>query len=241
MRWWARRPLRTKIFLPFSLLILATLLSTLWLISSMASRQIENRVRRELLVSGRVLHNLVADRTQRLMVDTSLLATDFALKQVIATYDANTLATVAANYRDRIGVDVLWITDERGARLASSAGGAEAASAAVVPPLADALGSRKGAAAVAELNGRLMQLAAVPVLAPDPIAFLVAGKAIDDETARRLQADTESRGVLPDPRYGVRVFVAGRRARAAGATGRSPACGDRRTHARRRLRHHARP
>ena len=41
MRWWARLGLRAKIFLPFSLLILATLLSVLWLINSVVSTQTE--------------------------------------------------------------------------------------------------------------------------------------------------------------------------------------------------------
>lgn len=42
MKWWARRRLRPKIFVRFSGLIFATLLSTLWPINSAVSYQAEN-------------------------------------------------------------------------------------------------------------------------------------------------------------------------------------------------------
>jgi adenylate cyclase len=193
MKWWARRPLRTRIFLPFALLILATVLSTLWLISSIVSRQIEHSLERQLVVTGQVLQGNVADRSKRLMTDASLLATDFALKQAIATRDPDTLTSVAINYRDRIGVDLLWISDEAGQLLADSRAARGASPQSVVTaPLPEALASGEAAVAINDVDGRLMQLAAVPVLAPDPIAFLIAGAAIDDATAAQLQKDTGS-------------------------------------------------
>jgi hypothetical protein len=69
MRWWARRRLRAKIFLPFSGLILATLLWTLWLINSAVSNQVENSLRRQLTVTGEVFHGLVRERARRLTAD----------------------------------------------------------------------------------------------------------------------------------------------------------------------------
>ena len=122
MRWWARRRLRAKIFLPFSALILAVLLSTLWLINSAVSRQVESNLRAQLMVTGEVFRGLVAERARRMAADTSLLAADFALKRAIATYDPETLASVAVNYRERIGLDLLWITDESGTLLADTSG-----------------------------------------------------------------------------------------------------------------------
>ena len=192
MRWWARRQLRAKIFLPFSLLMLATLLVTLWLTNLAVSRQVEATLKSQLVVTGEVFRQLVAERAERLLGNTTLLAGDFALKRAIATYDPATLASVAINYQDRIKVDLFWITDETG-KLLAAAGGEQRPGQAVAkfPPVADALSSGN-AAAISEVGERLYQVVAVPVLAPDVIGFVVAGKAIDDRTAEQLQRDTGS-------------------------------------------------
>jgi hypothetical protein len=44
--------------------------------------------------------------------------------------------------------------------------------------------------AVTELDGGLVQIVAVPIFGPDPVGYLLAGEAIDDATARQLQANT---------------------------------------------------
>ena len=193
MRWWARLGLRAKIFLPFSLLILATLLSVLWLVNSAVTSQAESNLRSQLRVTGEVFRGLVAERASRLVADTSLLAADFALKRAIATYDPETLATVAVNYRERIGLDLLWITDETGHLLADSSARLSAGYAAgSFPPLAAALAEERDESAVNEFEGTLFVFVAVPVFAPDPIGFLLAGSAIDDETAADLRRQTGS-------------------------------------------------
>jgi adenylate cyclase len=188
MRWWARRRLRTKIFLPFSILILTILLATLWVIGTAVGAWVESSLKRQFEVTGNVFRGLIAERQERLLGETRLLAGDFALKRAIATYDPDTLESVATNYRERSGGDLLWITDADGALLADSRrrtavdtalGGAA--------PLRDAMTAGAPAAAVTEVEGTLMQLVAVPVLGPDPIGYLVAGSAVDHHTAEQLR------------------------------------------------------
>jgi adenylate cyclase len=191
MRWWARRRLRTKIFLPFSALILIVLLATLWLISRAVGGWVERSLKSQFEVTGEVFDGLVAEREERLRGETTLLAGDFALKRALATYDPDTLASVAINYRERIGGDLLWVTDESGALLADSrerlAAGAPLGEGA---PLEESIRTGAPAVAVAEVDGGLTLLVAVPVLAPDPIGFLVAGELLDDATASQLEAST---------------------------------------------------
>lgn len=193
MKWWARRRLRAKIFLPFSALVLATLVATLWFINSVVSRQVEESLKRQLGVTAQVFKRMVAEHAQRLLADTALLAADFALKRAIATYDPETLATVALNYRQRMGIDALWITDETGALLARSEGSADiGARLSAVPPLVDTLKSDEAAVAITEVGRQLVELVAQPVFAPDPIGILLVGEAIDDDTARQLKSETGS-------------------------------------------------
>jgi adenylate cyclase len=189
--WWARRRLRTKIFLPFSVLIVTVLLATLWLISAAVGGWVEGSLKSQFEVTGEVFDGLVAEREERLRGETTLLAGDFALKRALATYDPDTLTSVAMNYRDRIGGDLLWITDESGGLLADSRERLVAGTPlGEQPPLADAISASEPSVAVTEVDGGLMLLVAVPVLAPDPIGFLVAGELLDDATASRLEAST---------------------------------------------------
>ena len=194
MRWWARRRLRTKIFLIFAPLLLATLILTLGFIQLAVSRQVKETLHNQLSVTGRVFLRLVAERGERLLTQTTLLAGDFALKRAIATYDPSTLASVADNYRERLNVDLFWITDEAG-KLLADASDAErpGASLAGQPPLAGSLRSGEAAAAISEVRGTLYQMVAIPVLAPDPIGYLAVGEAIDAQTAEQLQSETGSR------------------------------------------------
>jgi hypothetical protein len=236
--WWARRRLRTKIFLPFSVLILAILLATLWVIGAAVSSWVEGSLKRQFDSTGSVFRALMAERAERLIGETTLLAGDFALKRAIATYDPNTLSSVAANHRDRIGLDMLWITDESG-RLLAGAGGRPAPSAnlTTLVPLAQAMDTDTPAVAVTEVDRGLVQLVAVPVFGPDPIGYLLSGEAIDDATAQQLQASTgatvsflteqrvfassfpqSERGLLfPDGRVGASLDAHLRRAGAGGA------------------------
>jgi adenylate cyclase len=199
MTWWARSSLRTKIFVAFSTLIVAALLAALGFTQLVVSREAKRALSRELLTTGQVFEGLMRERAARLRNSSILLASDFALKRVLAThfdpesYDAATLASVAANYQTRIDVDLLWITDEAGVVLAVSPGEAHVGHLMErLPPLAEALETEEAATGIAEIDGALFQLVTVPVLAPDVIGFLVFGHVIDDAFATRLKMETGS-------------------------------------------------
>lgn len=191
MNWWRRRLLRTRIFLPYSALIVAILLATLWVTGVAVSSWVERSLKRQFDATGEVYRSLMAERAERLLGETSLLAGDFALKRAIATYDPDTLSSVAENHRERIGVDLLWITDENGRLLAASGRGPDADTPlTALAPLAQAKDTEAPAVAVTEVARGLVQLVAVPVFGPDPIGYLLAGEAIDDATAHQLQANS---------------------------------------------------
>ena len=86
MRWWARSRLRSRIFIAFSVLVLAALIATLGFTQWVVSREAERTLRRELSTTAEVFNGLVKERGARLETNSALLASDFALKRVIATY-----------------------------------------------------------------------------------------------------------------------------------------------------------
>jgi adenylate cyclase len=199
VRWWNHSSLRTKIFVAFSLLILAVLLATLGLTQLVVSREAKQTLARELQTTGQVFESLMQERAARLQTNSTLLASDFALKRVIAThfdpvnYDPATLASAGLSYRQRIGVELFWMTDEAGLLLAASPANRRVnQSVAQLSPLREALQTEEASTAVVQIDASLYQMVAVPVFAPDVIGFLLLGQAIDDSVAARLQADTGS-------------------------------------------------
>jgi adenylate cyclase len=196
---WNNSSLRTRIFAAFSMLILAVLLATLGLTQLVVSRSVEQTLGRELQTTGQVFESLMKERAARLQASSTLLASDFALKRVIAThfdpvnYDPATLASAGLSYRERIGVELMWMTDEAGLLLAASPASRRVnQSIAQLSPLREALLTEEATTAVVQIDDGLYQLVAVPVFAPDVIGFLLLGQAIDDSVAARLQADTGS-------------------------------------------------
>ena len=199
MRWWDTRSLRAKIFTAFSVLILAVLLATLGLTQLIVGRDTGHTLSRELRTTGQVFQSLLREHAIRLQTNSTLLASDFALKRVFAThfdpasYDPETLASAGISYRQRIGVQLVWMTDEKGTLLAASPGeGRIGQSLASFAPLKDALENETAATAVVEVDHELFQMVAVPVFGPDVIGFLMLGQVIDDPVAARLKEDTHS-------------------------------------------------
>jgi adenylate cyclase len=197
MNWWVRARLRTKIFIAFSSLIIAVLLATLGFTQMVVSRVVERTLHGELLTTGEVFEGLLKERGARLETNSILLASDFALKSAVAThfdpssYEAETLASAAQSWQQRIGVDLFWITDELGTVLVTSSEKDRSGEAIEeLSPLREAIESEEPAAGIAELDGRLFQLVAVPVFAPDVIGFLLLGEAVDDRFAGRLERST---------------------------------------------------
>jgi adenylate cyclase len=198
MKWWARSRLRTRIFVAFSALLLAALAATLGFTQFVIGRDAERSLSRELVTTGEVFERLMRERAARLQTNSTLLARDFALKRIIATYfdpesyDAGTLASAAQSYQARIGVELLWITDDAGSLLVGLPRPPGGGSIAEMSPLRDALETGTGGTGVSEIRGKLYQLVAVPVFAPDIIGYLVLGQPVDDAFARQLEEATGS-------------------------------------------------
>ena len=194
-----RRSLRTAIFVAFSTLILAVLLATLGLTQWLVGQEAVRGLSRGLRTTGQVFASQLEEKTVRLKTSSTLLASDFALKRVFAThfdparYDAETLASAGLSYRQRLGVQLVWMTDEAGILLAASpAGKPLGQSLAAAPPLREAIESQAAVTAIVEVDGNLYQMVAVPVFGPDVIGFLMLGQIIDDSVAVRLKQDTHS-------------------------------------------------
>src|SRR5215470_19252646 len=162
---WSQASLRSRIFLTFAALIIAVLMATLGLTQLVVGRDASGTLHRELRTTGQVFESLLQERAARLQSNSTLLANDFALKRVFAThfdpasYDAETLASAGLSYRQRLGVELVWMSDEAGTLLAASPSRAQiGTSLATFSPLKEAIETQAAASAIVQIDGRLYQV-----------------------------------------------------------------------------------
>ena len=145
-----------------------------------------HNVEEELRLASTLFARQFEVRSQHLVAATRLLAGDFALKTAVATADRGTTASVLDNHRRRLQADLLMLVSLDGVVIADTARPAHDGAPFPARRLADLAEAGQDADVVA-LDGRLYALAVVPLLAPEPIAFLCAGFAVDDRTAADLR------------------------------------------------------
>jgi diguanylate cyclase (GGDEF)-like protein len=153
------------------------------------------------------------DETERQVADgVKVLTLDFALRQSIAAHDRATVVSALRNHGQRVGATRLWLIETDGTIGADSASAADSISAdgAKVgeagpaggnsigrpppkpsdfefPDLLEKAGEEERAATIAVIDGVPVRLVVVPVLAPDPIAYIAAVLPLDDDFLARMR------------------------------------------------------
>jgi EAL domain-containing protein (putative c-di-GMP-specific phosphodiesterase class I)/GGDEF domain-containing protein len=141
--------------------------------------------------------------TERQLADgVQVLTLDFALRQSIAAHDRATVVSALRNHGRRVGAKRLWLIetdgtigadtgsadiDGTGEKLGSPDGSKGIGHALLkasdfeFPALLEKAGEQERAAMIALVDGIPVRLVVVPVLAPDPIAYIAAVLPLDDE------------------------------------------------------------
>jgi len=154
-------------------------------------RNLRNTLAEELDVGSRVLDRILGARGRQLSDTVRVLAADFAFREAVASGDHPTLISVLANHGSRIGADAVFLLSLEGAVVADTLGGRFADRPFPLSTLVERSRSEGEASAIASIDGRPFQLVVVPVLAPQPIAFVCIGFTIGSgvlEDVRRLTA-----------------------------------------------------
>ena len=156
-------------------------------VSAFVRASARHTVEEELRLASTLFARQLDVRTQQLVAATRLLSGDFALKTAVATSDHATTASVLENHRRRVDADVLMLAALDGHIVADTQEPARRGGEFPAPRLLAEAETGRDASDVVAIGRRLHQLAVVPVLAPEPIAWLAAGFAIDDRTAADLR------------------------------------------------------
>ncbi len=190
--------LRAKILLSFSALVLVLLVASLLVLNRQVTLLARETAEADLKRARSGFEAIRAERTRQLLAASRLLSADYAFRSVVATYDPATLQSAAQGFRQRLGSDILAVTDERGIVLAWTDDPAKTGTDVSRTAWAGAAlaGSEATDLLAEEGGGTIVQLTAVPVhpaeVAPDVMGVLVLGFRIDDAVARLLKDFTDS-------------------------------------------------
>jgi len=144
-------------------------------------------VEEELQLASAFFARQLDDRARQLVAATRLLSGDFALKAAATTADHATTASMLENHRRRADADILMLASLDGVVVADTHRPARLGAPFPAPRLITESEAGRAVSDVVAIDGRLYQLTVVPLLAPEPIAWLGAGFAIDDRTAADLR------------------------------------------------------
>lgn len=131
-------------------------------------------------------------REQILEEKARLLSSDFAFKRVIATGDRATIRSALRNHSGRVGADVMLLLDPSAEVMASTLASPQPDDVRVLRMLVEAaLADDFGeTSSIQRLAGDPYQLAVVPLLTPEPSAWIVIGFGVGDALAGALKEQT---------------------------------------------------
>jgi diguanylate cyclase (GGDEF)-like protein len=144
----------------------------------------------ELGQGERVFRQLLAQRQARLEQGAEILTSDFAFRQAIATNNTGTIVSVLRNHGARVGATVMTLVSLDKAVRADTRDEGLAGRPFQFPDLLEASAAAGRASGIVVMDERVRQLVVLPVLAPDPIAYIGLAFEIDDAVARELNQIT---------------------------------------------------
>jgi len=192
MRWDAIRvrSLSTRLAIVFALLFTIVQASVLLLVDGFSAGIAHDRNAEELQVGERVFLRLLDQNQQRLLQAAEVLSKDFAFRQAIATGDSPTIPSVLHNHGARVQASVMMLVSPDNILLADSLHPGAGRRPFPRPALIRWAQQRGRASALLMFDNRLYQVVVVPVLTPDPIAWVAMGFLIDASFLNDLRALT---------------------------------------------------
>ncbi|MEE4537675.1 MAG: EAL domain-containing protein, partial [Erythrobacter sp.] len=144
------------------------------------SRFGEASAARDLQSNTRVFNEILDLRAAQLTQSAEVLARDFGFREAVATYDAATISSALESLKSRSNTGAAFVLTLDGKVLGS--GEIEVSDPDSLWNSLDA-GEARG---IIDANGRFALAAAAPILAPDPIGWLVIAQPLDREELDKL-------------------------------------------------------
>ncbi len=185
------RSFQTKLLALMVCVLFLLQAATLIAVRVAGQRNLQNTLADELRVGARVLNRILWARGRQLSDTVRVLASDFAFREAVASGDRPTITSVLTNHGSRIAADAVFLISLDGSVDADTLGGRFVGRPFPLPSLVTRARAEGEASAIVSLDNRPYQFVVVPVLAPQPIAWVCIGFTIDAralDDVRRLTA-----------------------------------------------------
>lgn len=169
-------------------LLLLTLAGVFGVIDQVFRQNTEETIRHELLVTERIFLRLLQERSTQLTQQATALASDFAFKRVMATQDNATISSALMNLSHRANADAAFLLAVDYRVMVDNLHLQNTEFATELIKQAEKHGK---ATRLILINQIPYQVIVVPVLAPEPIAWLCLGFAIDNTVLAQLKQLTQ--------------------------------------------------
>lgn len=179
---------RTQLLLALSGLIVVALVSITWVVINATRAAADNFAARELQVAEKVFNQQLANNQRQLSGRARLLAEDFGFRRAIATGEQETLISVLANHGDRVGATLVMMAEPDG-RIQLASHNLDLAGDRLRAAM---VGGNDVASLILVSEGEAFQMALVPVMAPNLIAWVGLGFAIDQAALESLKSITKA-------------------------------------------------
>jgi diguanylate cyclase (GGDEF)-like protein len=179
-----RASFRTKLLLLMIVPLCVAQVVTLYAVMRTVEQDIRLRARESLDTGAIIVNEYLAARAEQLRTSVGVLASDFGLKEAVATGDAATIRSVLHNHGRRVGADLTAILDLDGTPIVSTV---EFGAARIADParlIRDTnLQPRESTAFIADTAYHVFS---VPIRAPAMIGWVVLGFRIDSDLVARV-------------------------------------------------------
>lgn len=182
---------RTRLLFYIIGLLLLTLGGVFGVVNHVFRENTEDAIRHELLVTERIFSRLLQERSTQLTQQATALASDFAFKRVMATLDNATISSALINLSKRVKADAAFLVAVDYSVMVDSLRIQDSGQTFFAPDLIKQAEANGHASQLVLINQMPYQLIVVPVLAPEPIAWLCLGFAVDDAVLAQLKQLTQ--------------------------------------------------
>lgn len=186
MEYLRRIKLRNKIFLLCAMLVFLTTVliqaNTWWT----SSRFNDSQLQQDVLKAKAVMTQYLDAQAQMLVTAARVLTSDFGFIRAVATSDEKTIKSVLENHGERIGAEVMVLTDMSGQPVSSSKDNFSLDNQ-LSAYAANALINNPAQAMFVTLEEKIYQLILLPVKAPHVIAYSILGFEIDEPELSELK------------------------------------------------------
>jgi hypothetical protein len=179
--------LRSRIVFFFTVLLMTVQLVAFFLINKTSLEIAKSQNIAELNTGKRIFEQLLADNRRRLIDAAALLSADFGFRKAVATHDSSTIESVLSNHGTRIKADMMMLASLDYKLIADTLHPGAPLIKTPLTHLIKVAEQNREASAFIMLDAHAYQVVVVPVMTPDPIAWVAMGFVVDDHLARQLR------------------------------------------------------